>query len=81
VTINRETACALYNDHWDEPFTTLEALLLRIQTLAMAGGYELCVFIDSKTQYDEVYEALIDRDFDVEHYNGGGNGILQVSWG
>lgn len=81
MTINRETARALYNEHWNEPFTTMHALLQRISTLATAGAYEMCVYVDSKTQYDQVYGELAELGFDVEHYNGGNNGTLQVNWG
>ncbi len=81
MSITKEEARQLYNEHWDEAFTTMESLLQRIRTLATAGSYELCVYIDSRAQYDEVYGALSELDFNVEHYNGGNNNILSVSWG
>ncbi len=80
MSITRDAAHALYQQHWDQEFTTMEALFARIETLAKAGAYEMCVYVDSKAQYDQVYGQLASLGFDVEHYNGGNNGILAVSW-
>jgi hypothetical protein len=80
-SITRDEASELYKKHWDEEFTTLDALLQRIRTLATAGAYELCVYLGDHAQYDEVRDTLSGLGFDVEHYNGGNNGILSVSWG
>jgi hypothetical protein len=73
-------AKALYNEHWDKEFTTMEDLYARIKALAENGAYEMCVYIDSMSQYEEVESNLKLAGYDVEDYNGGNNGILQVSW-
>lgn len=73
-------AAALYNQNWDLEFTTMEALYKRIKSLAENGAYQMCVYIDSKNTYDQVYGELSENGYDVEHYNGGNNNILEISW-
>lgn len=78
--MNAKDAKALYEEHWDQEFTTIEDLFTRIKTLAENGAYTLCVYIDSRKDYDDVYEILSSHGYDVEHYNGGNNNILEVTW-
>lgn len=70
----------LYNKGWDKEFTNIEDLYARIKILAENGAYEMCVYIDSRNQYDEVYNSLSNDGYDVEDYNGGNNSILKISW-
>lgn len=70
----------LYNDNWAKDFVSLEALYERIRLLSDNGAYSMCVYIDSRRTYLEVKEDLATNGFAVEDYNGGNNGILQVSW-
>lgn len=70
----------LYQQNWDKSFTSMEELYQRIKTLAENGGYSLCVYIDSKRQYDDVAKELKSNGYNIEDYNGGDNGILEVSW-
>ena len=79
--MQRSEAKALYNTNWDKEFTTLEDLYTRIRQLAELGCYEACVYIDSVKTYDTVKGALAEAGYDVEDYNGGGNGILEIHWG
>jgi superfamily II DNA helicase RecQ len=79
--MKREEAKTLYGENWDLEYTTMEDLYKRIKALAENGAYSLCVYIDSRNQYDEVYGELSQNGYDVEHYNGGNNNILEVSWG
>jgi len=79
--MKREDAKKLYNDNWDLEYTSMEALYQRIKTLSENGSYSLCVYIDSRNQYNEVYSDLRGNGYDVEHYNGGNNNILEVTWG
>ncbi len=81
MTINAKEATALYNDNWDLEFTTMEDLYERIRVLSKNGCAQLCVYVDSKKQYDEVYDELSENDFNVEHYNGGRSSIIEVNWG
>lgn len=74
-------AKTLYDDNWDRTFTTLDALHARIKALAENGAGHACVYIDSKTTYDEVKDALSAAGFAVDDYNGGNNGILEIGWG
>lgn len=76
----KKDAKQLYQDNWDKSFTIMEELYQRIKTLAENGAYNLCVYIDSKRQYDDVAAELSKNGFSVEDYNGGDNGILEVSW-
>ena len=41
----------------------------------------MCVYIDSQRTYDEVAAALREKKFEAEDYNGGNNGILEITWG
>ncbi len=70
----------LYQQNWDKEFTSMEELYQRIKNLAENGGYNLCVYIDSKRKYDEVAGELKSNGYNIEDYNGGDNGILEVSW-
>ena len=71
----------LYNEGWDKEFTTMEDLYARIKALAENGSDKMCVYIDSKSKYDEVYANLAQAGYGVENYNGGNNSIIEVSWG
>lgn len=79
--MKHELAKKLYNDNWDGQYTTMEKLYERIRTLAENGGYQMCVYIDSRKDYNMVYDQLSDNGYDVEHYNGGNNNIIEVNWG
>lgn len=79
--MKRSVAKQNYNENWDREFTTLEDLYERIETLSQNGSYSLCVYIDSKKTYNDVLDELIKNEYTVEHYNGGNNNILEVSWG
>lgn len=74
-------ATTLYKKNWDLEFTTMEALYERIKALAENGAYQMCVYIDSKNTYDQVYGELSTLGYEVEHYNGGNSNILEISWG
>lgn len=79
--MKREIAKANYATNWDREFTTLEALLERIKVLSENGAYRCQVYIDSVTAYDYTKGELSALGYDVEDYNGGGNGILEIDWG
>lgn len=74
-------AAALYEENWDLEFTTMEVLYQRIKVLAENGCAELCVYLDSKRKYDEVYSILRQDGYRLEDYNGGNSNIIQVNWG
>lgn len=78
--MNSKEAKELYQENWDLPFTTMEELYKRIKTLAENGAYSLCVYVDSKKLYNEVFGNLCENGYDTEHYNGGNNGIIEVKW-
>lgn len=78
--MDAKEAKALYTKNWDLEFTKIEDLFTRIKILAENGAYTLCVYIDSHKDYDEVYGILSEKGYDVEHYNGGNNNILEVTW-
>jgi hypothetical protein len=58
----------------------MEDLFERIGLLSENGAYTLCVYIDSQKQYHDVANQLSVQGYTVEEYNGGNNGILEVSW-
>lgn len=68
----------LYNKNWDKQFTTMEDLYSRIKILAENGACEMCVYIESSSQYNEVYSKLRQEGYVVEHYNEGNSSILEV---
>jgi len=79
--MDRKIAYKNYSDNWDREFTTLEALYERIRILSENGAYRMCIYIDSKKEYNDVLEDLIKNGYSVEHYNGGNNNILEIDWG
>lgn len=78
--INAKQAKELYNENWDREFTTIEDLFTRIEALAKNGAYQMCVYVDSKKTYNEVYALLQEQGYGVEDYNGGKNNILEINW-
>lgn len=51
----------------------MEELSQHIRSKATLGHYETFI-------YNEVKATLRNLDYSVEDYNGGGNGILEISW-
>jgi hypothetical protein len=80
LKMNAEQANELYLKHWNKKFTTMEALIERIRILSENGAYSLCVYIDNHAQYHRVASDLNTQGYGVEDYNGGNNGILEVTW-
>ena len=78
--INAEKAKKLYSENWDKQFSTVEDLFARIEALAKNGAYQMCVYVDSKKTYNEIYSLLSQQGYGVEHYNGGNNNILEINW-
>ena len=66
----KEDAHKLYAENWNRDFTTMEDLYQRIKNLAENGCYQLCVYIDSESEYDKVMSVLHTNGFNVEHYQG-----------
>lgn len=79
--MNRSEPQDLYNNTWDMDFTNIEDLFARIKALASLGAYEMCVYIDSNSTYNEVHDILVKAGYDVEDHNGGNNATLSISWG
>lgn len=79
--MNRNQADALYEANWDLKYTSMDALYDRIRKLAENGSYTCCVYVDSKKQYNEVYNELHTKGYSVDHYNGGNNNIIEIAWG
>jgi hypothetical protein len=74
-------AKALYRQNWCPDFTSFDDLLARLSAKAKLGAYEDCVYIDSRTTYEEVKHMLKELGFSAEDYNGGGNSILEIGFG
>lgn len=78
--MHRSIADELYDENWDQAFTSLDDLYHQIHTLAMNGAYEVCVRIDKFSVIEEVRQDLIGKGYDVENHNGYAD-ILSISWG
>lgn len=79
--MKREQADILYSENGFKAFTTMDALYERISILASNGSYRLQVSIDNMKVYDEVKSQLLSDGYEVEDYNNGNNGILDVIFG
>lgn len=70
----------LYKTNWCLDFTTMEALVAWLKQKAAAGDYTAHVYVDSHKQYWDVKYALAELGLNVDDYNGGGNGIIEIDW-
>lgn len=79
--MNRATANALYEENFWVDYVSMEDTLLRIGSLAKAGGYNLAIRIDSNETYRSVWEQLELLGYDVHDYDSRYKDILDVDWG
>lgn len=70
----------IYQDAWCIDFVDMEHLCQYLRRCSEVGKCEAWVYIDSKNQYNNVASELDNLGFNVEDYNGGGNGILEITW-
>jgi hypothetical protein len=69
-----------YNENWCIEYTSDEDLNTRIVNMAKAGGYKLCVNVNSTEAYDALWAKLTEAGYGVENYNGY-HGMLMIDFG
>lgn len=79
--MNKAIAKALYEENFWVDYVSMEDTLLRIGSLAKAGGCNLAIRIDSSETYRSVWEQLELLGYDVHDYDSRYKDILDVNWG